>query len=195
MWSIKKQVGFTLIEILVVTTIISILSAILYANFTSARQDARNKIMRTTLSEIQLALEVYRAQNGFYPLPATTPAACYGAAPGLYTGINSASCPTHRSYISGLVPDFIASIPTAAELSRNSTCQIQYRVNDNISPTAYKLTLVRCVEGVSDATDGIQQSDEFARCPSACAATGVCDPTTNFFYESLATYSNGGQCY
>jgi len=157
MWSIKKQVGFTLIEILVVTTIISILSAILYANFTSARQDARNKIMRTTLSEIQLALEVYRAQNGFYPLPATTPAACYGSAPGLYTGINSGSCPTHRLYITGLVPDFIASIPTAAELSRNSTCQIQYRVNDNISPTAYKLTLVRCVEGVTGAANGVKQ--------------------------------------
>jgi general secretion pathway protein G len=68
-----SRTGFTLIEILVVTTIISILSAILYANFTAARQDARNKVMRTTLGEIQLALEVFRAQNGFYPVPATTP--------------------------------------------------------------------------------------------------------------------------
>lgn len=192
---VKRYTGFTLIEVLVVVTIIGILSAILYTNFTSARQDARNKIMRTTLSEIQLALEVYRAQNGFYPIPASTPAICYGAAPGLYTGINSSSCPTHRLYIANLVPDFIASLPTAAELSRSSTCQIQYRVDDNTSPTAYKITLVRCVEGVTGVTDGIAQSDEFARCPSSCAATGVCDPTTNFFYESLAIYSNGGECF
>lgn len=192
---IKKYAGFTLIEILVVTSIISILSAILYASFTSARQDARNKIMRTTLSEIQLALEVYRAQNGFYPSPLGVGPLGGSCNPSALVGINSNNCPTHRSYISGLVPDFIAALPIATELSRSSTCQIQYRVNDSISPTAYKVTLFRCVEGVSSASDGIQQSDVFARCPSSCAATGVCVPTTNFFYESLATYSNGGQCY
>ncbi len=195
MWHFTNRSGFTLIEILVVTTIISILSAILYANFTSARQDARNKIMRTTLSEIQLALEVYRAQNGFYPVPANTPATCYAAASGIFTGINSTNCPTHRGYISNLVPDFIAALPVASELSRSTTCQIQYRVNDSTSPTVYKLTLVRCVEGVTAAANGVQQSDEFARCPSSCAASGVCTPTSNFFYESLAAYSNGGQCY
>jgi prepilin-type N-terminal cleavage/methylation domain-containing protein len=60
--------GFTLIEILVVVAIIGILVAILVANFSDARKNAKNKALRTSLSEVQLALEVYKAQNGQYPV-------------------------------------------------------------------------------------------------------------------------------
>ncbi|MCD5381402.1 MAG: type II secretion system GspH family protein, partial [Candidatus Pacebacteria bacterium] len=63
--------GFTLIELLVVIGIIGVLSAVLYANFGDAREDARNKAIKVEMKEGQLAIELYKAQNGSYP-PAQT---------------------------------------------------------------------------------------------------------------------------
>ena len=47
---------------MVVVGIIAILSSILYANFNEARMIARDKTRMTTLKEVQLALELYKAQ-------------------------------------------------------------------------------------------------------------------------------------
>lgn len=59
--------GFTLVEILVVIAIISVLVAFLMVNFNEARQSARDEVRKSDLKEIQLALEVYKAQNKTYP--------------------------------------------------------------------------------------------------------------------------------
>ncbi len=180
--------AFTLIEILVVVTIISILSAILYANFGEAREDAQNRALAASLKEVQLALEVYKAQNGDYPpVPAST---CAGGNATVRTA-QSTTCGT--GYISGLVPQFIAALPMHTE-SANPSCNIIYSV-DGTNRSWYKVSAVNCFAGATSAADGIQQDDEFARCPSTCPATGVCNPASSFFYQSYAVYSRGGECY
>ena len=162
--------GFTLIEILVVVSIIAILSAVIYANFGQARTDARNKVVRASLSEVQLALEVYRAQNDRYP-----------------------------ASLSGLVPDFIAELPLNAE-SANTSCDMDNsQYTTDAGGTYFKLTALRCFGGATAAASGIQRDDEFARCPSSC---GTCSGSTNnaayratvAFYETMAIFSNGGEC-
>ncbi|MEK7639399.1 MAG: type II secretion system protein [Patescibacteria group bacterium] len=164
--------GFTLVEIIVVLGIIGVLTSILTANFMQARQDARNKTMRTELREVQLALELYRAQNKQYPP----------------TG---GSYPTNLKNV--LVPEYIPDLPDATD-SRNANCTLTYTAD--VAGTYYKLTAARCVEGVAAAATGVQIDDEFARCPSFC---GTCTSnsyvqTDPQFYESLAVYSAGGQC-
>lgn len=59
--------GFTLIELLVVIAIISILAALLMANFVGVRQRGRDGQRKSDLRQIQTALELYRADNGSYP--------------------------------------------------------------------------------------------------------------------------------
>lgn len=58
--------GFTLIEVLIVISIISILSGFLLSNFVGARQRARDGQRKTNLRQIAAALEIYRSDYGKY---------------------------------------------------------------------------------------------------------------------------------
>lgn len=59
--------GFTLIELLVAISIISILTALLTANFIGARQRGRDGQRKANLYQLQSALELYRSDKGEYP--------------------------------------------------------------------------------------------------------------------------------
>jgi general secretion pathway protein G len=62
----SKLKGFTLIELLVVIAIIGILATLLMSNFIGIRQRARDSKRKSDLSQIQAALEQYRADQGTY---------------------------------------------------------------------------------------------------------------------------------
>ena len=183
--------GFTLIEILVVVAIIGILVSILTVNFGQVRGEARNKSIKTSLSEMQLSLAVYKAQNGRYP---DADSGCKVTSAFLDTA-DSVACGL-ALYITGLMPDFIAALPSHT-ISGNSSCKIVYQV-DKTNKSYYKLTAQNCFTGAVGASTGIQSTDEFARCPSSC---GTCNGSsyasykaTAPFYESMSVYSNGGEC-
>lgn len=63
----KLQLGFTLVELLIVVAVIGILSALLTANFIGVRQRARDAQRKADVKQIQSALELYRADHGTYP--------------------------------------------------------------------------------------------------------------------------------
>ena len=72
--SIKKtQKGFTLIELLVVIAIIGILSSVVLASLSTAREKSRDAKRISDIGQIQLALELYFDANQSYP--STTPVA------------------------------------------------------------------------------------------------------------------------
>jgi prepilin-type N-terminal cleavage/methylation domain-containing protein len=188
-YSKSPRGGFTLIEILVVVSIIGILAAILIANFSDARENAKNKAIRTALSEVQLALEVYKAQNNQYPLAA--PACDYLSNSNTTNSAESTSCGS-VPYIEGLAPGFIHGLPAHADYG-NSNCKFVYSV-DSASRSYYKLTAENCFAGATSQANGVSQNDEFARCPTTCGGTGNCNPAALNFYESMAVYSYGGEC-
>lgn len=64
----NSQSGFTIIELLIVIAIIGILSSLLLSNFIGIRQRARDTQRKANLLQIQAALEMYRADQGSYPL-------------------------------------------------------------------------------------------------------------------------------
>lgn len=64
----RRKNGFTLIELLVAISIIAILTALLTANYVGARQRGRDTQRKANLYNIQQSLELYRADNGTYPL-------------------------------------------------------------------------------------------------------------------------------
>lgn len=70
-----KEKGFTLVELLVVISIIALLSSIVLASVNTARSRSRDAQRRLAIRQIQTALELYYHQNGSYPISggATSP--------------------------------------------------------------------------------------------------------------------------
>lgn len=62
-----KKNGFTMIELLVVTTIIIVISTIGLISFRQTGQNARNGKRKADLENIRSALVLYRSDNGSYP--------------------------------------------------------------------------------------------------------------------------------
>lgn len=64
---LKRQSGFTLIEIMVVVVILSILGALIIPNVISKPEEARVARTKSDLRAIATALEFYRLDNSTYP--------------------------------------------------------------------------------------------------------------------------------
>lgn len=67
----KKTPAFTLIEVLVATTIIAVLTAIGVVSYTSASRNSRDAKRLADVEQIRAALEMYRADVGDYPASIT----------------------------------------------------------------------------------------------------------------------------
>jgi len=186
--------GFTLIEILVVIAIIGALVAVLYANFDEARKSTKDQAFQVELKEMKLAIELYKAQNGVYP-----PAKDTGAGNFFCSGVIAVSSVTGCDpIIEEISPDYIDELPDPSA-SANSDCAIAYIRRDG--GNSFKLIGINCHQAVTAAADGVQPSDDFARCPSSCS-TGNCSgvPYNSYtsqpaFYQSFAVYSEGGACF
>lgn len=88
---IDTKRGFTLIELLVVIAIIGILSAVVLASLTSARQKSRDAKRIAEVGQIQKALDLFYDINQTYP--STTPTG--------YSGVDAA---VQAVTASGLLP-------------------------------------------------------------------------------------------
>lgn len=63
----KYSAGFTLIEVLVVATIIGILSTLGLGGLQAIARSGRDALRKTDLEQIRSALEIYKSENSAYP--------------------------------------------------------------------------------------------------------------------------------
>ncbi len=63
----KTTKGFTIIELIIVISIIALLSVIGISTYGAVQVDARNTKRKSDLKEIRAALELYRTEVGTYP--------------------------------------------------------------------------------------------------------------------------------
>lgn len=64
---VRKNKGFTLIEVLIVTMIISILTMLIVPNVIRAKIEANHASVKSTLSSLAKMLEIYYIENSQYP--------------------------------------------------------------------------------------------------------------------------------
>jgi prepilin-type N-terminal cleavage/methylation domain-containing protein len=65
----RRTIAFTLVELIVVITILAILGTIAFASFQGVTRYARNSARAADLSLIRSSLELFVSQWGRYPLP------------------------------------------------------------------------------------------------------------------------------
>ena len=179
--SIFKK-GFTLVELMVVVTIIALLSAVLFANFGDASMSSRDKARMTELKELQLSLELYKAQYGRYPAQGCGGASDF-AGPGPATAGNLSSC---TNYITGhtagvnFVPDFVSQLPNDIMFEDEVNRGFYYRTDGS----SYKLMVLDSVELETITAYG----EDFARCPGAGGSCPATVPANTY-----AVYSAGAE--
>ncbi len=67
MISLKKQRGFTLVELLIVIIIIGILATLVIVTFTGVQAKARDSQRQTDIGAVDSHLEAFFAEKGYYP--------------------------------------------------------------------------------------------------------------------------------
>jgi prepilin-type N-terminal cleavage/methylation domain-containing protein len=108
----KKEKGFTILELLVVIAIIAILSGVVMAALSPAREKSRDARRQTDIKQIQLALEVYFQANNQFPT-------------NIYT-------------LGVLAPNYIQKVP----VDPSTGAQYSYGYNNGTSPTDFHLGAV-----------------------------------------------------
>ncbi len=64
---LRREAGYTLLEMMIVITIIGVLLGIAVVNFKGVPDDAKLKATKQEIKAIDLALDLYRMDNGRYP--------------------------------------------------------------------------------------------------------------------------------
>jgi len=104
MFKNKLKKGFTLIELLVVISIIGLLASIVMVSFPEAQYRARDAERLQGVSQILMALRVYHANYGGYPVR---------TADGCCDGWDQTPCNGNNTFITSLVTSgSISVVPT-----------------------------------------------------------------------------------
>lgn len=98
----NKNKAFTIIELLVVIAIIAVLAAIVITNVSGYVAKARDDRRIVDLQNIRKALEMYYADNGFYP-----PSSCGYDCNGYYVSYSFSSWATLENYLK----PYLSSLP------------------------------------------------------------------------------------
>ncbi len=130
--------GFTIIELMVVVAIISILTAIVLANLTGAKQRSRDAKRISDIAQIQLALELFFDRCNQYP-PATN------SSPTLTAGNGSYGCPSGIT-----LGSFISKIPVGPNANEN----YNYVTNGSYTDYVISSNLETKAAALNDDIDG-----------------------------------------
>jgi prepilin-type N-terminal cleavage/methylation domain-containing protein len=80
MISLKKQKGFTIVELLIVIVVIGILATLVIVTFTGVQKKARDSKRQTDTNAVDSHVEAYFASTGHYPSYADLSTATWVAA-------------------------------------------------------------------------------------------------------------------
>ncbi len=144
----KYKLGFTLIELMVVISIIGLLSSIVLASLKDARDKANVVKFSSEINQFKTALELYRADKGEYPYENKSSLTTFNSDDNRTTLNDGSSNPTQTS-VATMMSNYIKILPNFSNecpyVLREGSCPWFYRTNKNtLSDGNY-----RCVGDVS----------------------------------------------
>lgn len=104
----KRLQGFSLVELLITVSIIAILISIGIASYATINKQSRDTKRKGDLEQIRAALEMYRANNGYYPSAGTGSWVVASSATDALVGLTPA-----------LVSTYIPVVPTDPKSSQS----------------------------------------------------------------------------
>lgn len=116
----KNKKGFTLVELMIVITVIAILATIAVVSFTRVQKQARDTKRKAEIKSLQTALQAYFTEKNTYPVKTSATSASAG--------------------LTGLTPSYISSLPAAPQGTTGTNTAYMY-VSDS---DGYKYAL--CVD-------------------------------------------------
>ncbi len=148
----NRQSGFTFVEVLVVTAVLSIMAAVIILPVYQGLEQSRDADRQTDLSTLASAIELYKLENGRYPegcnpssgMDVTNDSHWLGVWSG-QKGSGYDCIPASGEYIIGLAPEFIPVLPTDPKLNIDETYS-GYVYTTNPEGTVYKLMALNTVE-------------------------------------------------
>lgn len=134
----KKNKGFTLVELLVTISIISILAAVIAVNSLDSAKLSRDEKRQADIRNLQSSLELYKNKYGRYPEACDAKVDAWAGQQG-----SNYACTANNQYIVGLAPEFISVLPIDPKLNGGDSGYV-YRTN--AKGTVYKLMVRNTVE-------------------------------------------------
>ena len=143
--------GFTLVEIIVVVTIVSLLSGVGFLNYSVATKRARDDDRKADIITLKTAIELYKTRNGRYPAGCRAAGQWSGQIGTSYACLDGSS-----QYIVGLAPAFIPTLPQEKKLNGLDS---GYVYVTNAAGTVYKFEAKKTVE-----SEVVTSVHKFASC-------------------------------
>lgn len=157
--------GFTIVELLIVIVVIGILAAITIVAYGGITERARFSSMRSDLTSINKAVQLYYVQNGAYPITPATATGCSGN----WCGFDQSN---NDSFVPGIVPSIAATLPQLPVANSNNDTYL-YR-----SPAGTDYKLIRYMGG------GLSASEQAAFADMRTSGCGSTTDTDRWGYWS-----------
>lgn len=110
----KKQIGFTIVELLIVVVVIAILASITVVAYNGIQNRTYNTKVMNTMQQVSKLIEAYNAQHGSYP---TT-----GGLGNVYSDANCSRATDSDGYkgtdwVPGIMPSLTSSLPQSQDIN------------------------------------------------------------------------------
>jgi len=161
---VDNKRGFTLMEILIATAIIAVITAIGIVSYSSINKRSRDAKRKSDLEQVRSAMEMYRTDNGHYP---TSSAVTYSLLTTVDPGDGTGP----------LVSTYLPSIPMDPKSTATALRTYYYKVISD-GPDYYSYCLCSGVENAAEGKNecGITSPDEIAADPAFTAAYCLRNP-------------------
>lgn len=167
----KKTHGFTLMEILITITIMSLLGAVAFTSYGALSKSARDSRRKSDIENMKGALEIYKSANGTYP---TTNSSWSGICANAGAKTDSGS----SGYIPDLAPAYLQKLPHDPKESKK---------NNNLSlPAACADAGWNCYMYYSNGTE--------YKLIAHCTPENPVDANSPY-YDPKRTYTVSGKTY